>query len=285
MFACALTAAAKPPLLPDSVRVVENLTYRPGQTLDVYLPREVAVGQRLPVILNLHGGAYHSGDKSMGLQEVLPLVASGQFAAVSINYRLSGQAVWPAQLEDCQAAVGWIGKQGPTYGIDPERIGALGHSAGGQLAAMLGLSELDGNARVACVVEISGPTDFVQLPLDNPKQDHQSAQSPEGKLLGGALATQGQKAAQASPINWVAPGSPPFLILHGDQDPIIPPVQAQRFHRRLKTAGAEVYLVCIRNGGHGNFTNPEVTRRIATFFARQLLHQDAKVSEADILEK
>ncbi|MBX3166506.1 MAG: alpha/beta hydrolase [Candidatus Eremiobacteraeota bacterium] len=271
--------------LPASVRLEENLSYRPGLTLDVYLPHQAAKSEKLPVILNLHAGAFQSGDKSMGMEEVLPLVASGQFAAVSIDYRLSGQAVWPAQLEDCEASLGWIRGQGPNYGLDPKRIGVLGHSAGGHLAAMLGVGGPDGNQGVACVVDISGPADLVQLPLDNPKQDHSSAKSPEGKLLGGAVAARAEKAAQASPINWVKPGCPPFLLIHGDQDPVIPPIQAQRFYRRLKTAGTEVYFVNVRNGGHGNFTNPEVARRIESFFARQLLHREVVVSEEAIQEK
>lgn len=284
ILAGALAAGAAPLALPDSVQVEQNLTYRPGLTLDLYRPRQLEPNQKLPVILNLHAGAYQSGDKSMGMEEVLPLVASGQFAAVSINYRLSSEAVWPAQLHDCEAALGWIRKQAPNYGLDPQRIGVVGHSAGGQLAAMLGVGGPEGSEGVNCVVDLSGPTDFVQLPQDNPKQDHGSAKSPEGKLLGGAVSDQAEKAAQASPINWVSPGCPPFLIIHGDQDPVIPPIQAQRFHRRLKTAGAEVYFVSVRNGGHGHFRSPEVAKRIESFLAKQLLHRETAVSEAEIVE-
>ena len=284
LVGCTLQAAAKPVKAPDSVKVQENLTYRPGQALDLYLPRQPA-DELLPVIVNIHGGAFHSGDKTMGLEEVLPLVASGKFAAVSIDYRLSGQAQWPAPLDDCTSAIEWIRKQGPGHHLDPARIGVVGHSAGGTLAALLGVDGPNGSSGVACVVNMSGPTDFVQLPQDGSKQDHSSAASPEGKLFGGALATQSEKVAQASAINWVAPGGVPFLLLHGDQDPIIPQIQSRRFYKRLKTAGIEAYFVNVHNGGHGNFTNPEVTRRIESFFRKELLHQDNPVSEDDIVEK
>lgn len=277
-------AGAEPLAIPASVRVEKNLTYRPGETLDLYLPQQPE-GDLLPVIVNIHGGAFQSGDKSMGMEKVLPLVASGQFGAVSINYRLSGQAPWPAQLQDCESAIGWIRQQGLLHHLDPTRIGVVGHTAGGTLAAMLGVGGPGGNVGVSCVVNLSGPTDFVQLPLDGSKLDHTSAKSPEGKLFGGPLSSQSEVAAQASPINWVTPDSTPFLILHGDQDPVIPQVQSKRFYKRLKTAGVEVYFVSIRNGGHGGFTNPEVTRRIESFFAKQLLHRETPVSEEEIPEK
>lgn len=285
LLACSLQALAEPVKVPDSVKVQPNLTYRNGQKLDLYLPSQPA-SDLLPVILNIHGGAFHSGDKTMGLPSVLPLVASGKFAVVSIDYRLSGQAQWPAPLEDCSSAVEWIRKQGPSYHLDPARIGVVGHTAGGTLAALLGVDGPNGSSGVSCVVNISGPTDFTQLPGDGSKLDHTSAASPEGKLFGGALATQSEKVAQASAINWVAPGGVPFLLLHGDQDPVIPQVQSKRFYKRLKTAGIEAYFVNVHNGGHGNFTSPEVTRRIEAFFSKELLGQDnTTVSEEDIVEK
>ena len=279
-----LPAGAEPLAIPASVRVEENLNYRSGRTLDLYLPRQPE-GKLLPVVVNIHGGAFQAGDKTGGMDKVLPLVASGKFAAVSINYRLSGQATWPAQLQDCEAAIAWIREQGLTRQLDPTRIGVIGHTAGGTLAALLGVGGPDGNVGVACVVDISGPSDFVQLPQDGSKQDHASAKSPAGKLFGGPLSAHSEEAAQASPINWVAPGSPPFLIFHGDQDPVVPQVQSLRLYKRLKTAGVEVYFVSVHNGGHGGFTNPEVTRRIEAFFAKQLLHQEVKVSEQEISEK
>lgn len=279
-----LPAGAQPAGIPASVRVEENLSYHSGQKLDLYLPRQPQA-DLLPVILNIHGGAFQAGDKSGGMDKVLPLVASGKFAAVSINYRLSGQAIWPAQLQDCEAAVGWIREQGLTRHLDPTRIGVIGHTAGGTLAALLGVGGPDGNVGVSCVVDISGPSDFVQLPQDGSKQDHASAKSPAGKLFGGPLSAHSEEAAQASPINWVAPDATPFLILHGDQDPIVPQIQSRRFYKRLQTAGVEAYFVNVRNGGHGGFTNPEVTRRIEAFFSKQLLHQATVISEEDISEK
>jgi len=279
-----LPAVAEPLAIPTSVRVEENLSYSGGQKLDLYLPRQPA-SQLLPVIVNIHGGAFQAGDKSGGMDKVLPLVASGKYAAVSINYRLSGQATWPAQLQDCEAAVGWIREQGLTHSLDPTRIGVIGHTAGGTLAALLGVGGPDGNVGVDCVVDISGPSDFVQLPQDGSQQDHASAKSPAGKLFGGPLSAHSEEAAQASPINWVAPDSTPFLILHGDKDPIVPQIQSRRFYKRLQTAGVEAYFVNVHNGGHGGFTNPEVTRRIEAFFSKQLLRQEVKVSEEDIPEK
>lgn len=284
LLICTLQIAARPLEIPPAVQLTPNLTFRPGQTLDVWLPREPQ-SPLLPVLLNIHGGAFKAGDKTGGMEQVLPLVATGKFAAVSFDYRLSSQAQWPAQLEDCEAAVAWIRRNGAAHHLDSTRIGVVGHTAGGTLAALLGVDGPAGDVGVAGVVNLSGPTDFTQLPTDGSKLDHTSAASPEGKLFGGELASQGEKVAQASAINWVAPGGVPFLLLHGDQDPVIPQVQSKRFYKRLQTAGIEVYFVNVRNGGHGDFKSPEIARRIEAFFSKVLLHQETPVSEEDIVEK
>ena len=98
----------------------------PAQTLDVYLPKSPKADKPSPVVVNIHGGAFRMGDKNMGVNEVIGLVASGDFAAVSINYSLSGQAIWPAQIHDCKAAIRWVRANAGKYNFDPENIGVIG---------------------------------------------------------------------------------------------------------------------------------------------------------------
>ena len=128
--------------LPDTVKVEKDIPYagtkNPAQTLDLLLPKTPKGDKPLPVVVNIHGGAFKMGDKAMGLGEIVPLVAGGDYAGVTINYRLSGEALWPAQIHDCKAAIRWVRANAAKYHLDPDRIGVIGGSAGGHLVAMLG---------------------------------------------------------------------------------------------------------------------------------------------------
>jgi len=240
-----------------------------AQKLDVYLP-EHGEGP-FPVILSVHGGAFKGGDKRDG--QVIPMLAGLKrgYAVVSINYRLSGQAVWPAQIHDCKAAVRWLRAHAAAYKLDGDRIAAWGGSAGGHLAAMLGtsggveaLEDLTlGNphhsSRVQAVVDWFGPTNFLRMDeqlqasqVENP-QVHAVPDSPESELLGANLDDAPELVGQADPGTYVSDDDPPFLIQHGLEDHLVPYQGSVLLARQLGTAlGWErVSLELFPATGHG----------------------------------
>ena len=233
------------------------------------------------MVVYIHGGAFKAGDKGMGAREVAGLVAGGEFAGASINYRLSGQALWPAQIHDCKAAIRWVRAHAKEYNLDPEKIGVIGDSAGGHLVAMLGTSggveSLEGDvglhrefgSKVTCVVNRFGPAELLTM-----GGGHDSPGSPESELIGGAVQQNKEKAQAASPITYVTRDDPPFLILHGTKDPLVPFSQSERLAAALKQAGASCRFVPVEGAGHGGFRSPEVARRVRQFLDHHLLGRD-----------
>jgi acetyl esterase/lipase len=286
--------------LPENVRVEKDINYagtrNPRQALDLVLPRSPAGGKPLPVIVIIHGGAFRAGDKSMGLREAADFARTGDYAAATINYRLSGEAIWPAPIHDGKAAIRWLRANAAKYGLDPDRIGVTGASAGGHLAAMLGLgggvAALEGevgphagvNSRVKCVVDLFGPSDLLAM-ADYPSRiDHNASNSPESELIGGPLQDHKDKARAASPITYVSRDDPPFLIFHGTEDPLVPLNQSERLAEALKAAGVPCTFVKVVEAGHGGFRTPEVGRRVRQFFDKHLRDQPGgEVSDAPIL--
>jgi acetyl esterase/lipase len=278
--------------IPDSVRVEKNIPYAgtkdPRQALDVYLPKSPKGDKPLPVVVNIHGGAFRMGDKNMGVNEFIGLVAGGDYAAVSINYRLSGQAIWPAQIHDCKAAIRWVRANARKYNFDSENVGVIGGSAGGHLAAMLGTSgsveALEGDvglyrgtsSKVKCVVDQFGPSDLVAM-----GGSHDSPESPESLLIGGAVQENKAAARAASPITYVSRDDPPFLILHGTADPAVPFNQSERLSRALTETGVDCLFVPVTGAGHGGFRSPEVSNRIRQFFDKNLRGQSVGTISED----
>jgi acetyl esterase/lipase len=266
--------------VPEGTVVHRDLAYVPGghprQKLDLYLPRE---GDSLPLIINIHGGAFRMGSKEDGVP--LEYLARG-YAVASINYRLSQHAVFPAQIEDCKAAVRWLRAHAAEYRLDPDRFAAWGASAGGHLAAMLGstgdTTEFDGgshrdqSSRVQAVVDYFGPTDFLQMDAHRLPQGqrHDPADSPESQLIGGPIQEHPEKTARANPVKFVTSGDPPFLIVHGDQDPLVPHHQSQLLEAALKQAGVPVIFHTVRGGGHGRFADPKVEELTREFLTQHL---------------
>ena len=166
-----------PPVIPPNVVVQHDVRYgKAGDRpllLDIIRPKEDSAAPR-PVIAFIHGGGWRGGDKASAMGNLLPFAAFGNYFCVSIEYRLSGVATWPAQIHDCKAAIRWLKANAKQYNIDPEKIGVWGGSAGGHLVSMLGVSggakELEGDcgspeqsSRVACVVDFCGPSDFMAI--------------------------------------------------------------------------------------------------------------------------
>jgi acetyl esterase/lipase len=291
-------------VLPEGSKVVYDINYAgtddPFQELDLYLPPE-AKSQPVPVIVWIHGGGYVTGGKRGKLG--VGFVSRG-FALAKIEYRLSTEASWPAQIHDCKAAVRWLRAHAAQYNLDPKHIGVWGASAGGQLALLMGtkgIRALEGNegnkeypSDVQVVVDWYGPTDFThiteQVAIADPQ--HQSPVETVdliSKLLGGPISTHLDRAKQASPITYLTKNCPPTLIVHGDADHIIPVQQSREYYDAAKKLGADVTLHIVPNGGHGepNFT-PEIVVESMEFFNRlkdpsnsQQQHQREQESRAE----
>ena len=246
------------------------------QKLDLYLPGGT---QPLPLIVWVHGGAFRLGGK--GDKVPLKYVDRG-YAVASINYRLSQHALFPAQIEDCKAAVRWLRAHAAQFGLAPQRFAAWGESAGGHLAAMLGVTghvraleageHLDVSSRVQAVVDYFGPTDFLQMDAHREPggQVHDSPDSPESELVGGPIREHPDRVARANPVTYVQPDAAPFLIVHGEVDPLVPHHQSELLVAALQEAGVSVSFYTVRGAGHGGFTDPAVPRLTETFLAQHL---------------
>lgn len=266
----------------SNTSVLRDLVYRKAgdQELraDLYLPEKVT--GKPPMILCIHGGGWIRGNKKQC--PALMMLKDG-YAVASIQYRLTDKAAFPAQIEDCKAAVRWLRANADKYNFDADRIGVWGHSSGAHLASLLGTSgdvpALEGkgensefSSRVQAVCEISGPADLVRMYQDVAQSSSEMA--PEAKsaieaLIGGPLATKRETAIAASPMTYISKDDPPFLIIHGDEDETVPVSQSQAFAKALKAAGVPVTLEVVVGRGHGT-GGPRFEPMIKAFFDKYL---------------
>ena len=274
---------AQTPSAADDVRFVGGLAYaaplgfRP-LLLDLRLPRAGAAPA--PLVVFLHGGGWLRGDRSMvgpafasWRPGPLDRLASAGFAVASVDYRLSGEARFPAQLEDVSAAVEWLTGQAGTYGFDAGRIVLWGESAGAHLAALLGLRSP--GRPVRGVVDWYGPSDLTALqeqvgaagaltgdPLD----------TREARLLGAPVAQLPELARAASPASHVRAGAPPFLIAHGTADRAVPFAQSAALAAALTSAGTDVRFDSVDGADHMwvGVDDPEPLFETVVAFAREV---------------
>lgn len=268
-----LLAGAQGPIVTQA-NVLYEIANGQKLYLDIYQPKERS--KPAPAIILIHGGGWTDFDKSI-MSGIAATLAMAGFVAFSIDYRLlnfrdhPAKNQWPAQLEDCQSALRWVRQHAGEYGVDPSRIGAFGHSAGGQLAALLGMidsrdpSNAQISTRVQAVVDVSGVSDFTT--------DH----DPDGDalftmLFGGTQAQKPDVWRAASPVFHVQSDDPPFLLIHGTRDQEVPLHQSEELLRALKKAGVRARLVTV-NDGHF-FQTDEAKHRLAeesiAFFAHEL---------------
>ena len=231
--------------------------------LDVYQPGEISTDLHAAVIL-IHGGGWISFDKST-MSGMGNFLARSGLVAFAVDYRLmqGKENLWPAQLDDVQRAVRWIRANVSKYHVDPDHIGAFGHSAGAQLAALLGMEDTRDNSdpalakyssKVQAVVDVSGPTDFTT----NHDADGDAFLT---VFFGGDYAHNAAAWRDASPVFHVAKGDAPVLILHGTHDDSVPLAQAQELADKLKEAKVPVKLITV-DDVH-TFEKPENRRRVA----------------------
>jgi acetyl esterase/lipase len=208
-----------------------------------------------PLVVCVHGGAWRLGNKR-DLQPWLPILAERGYVAVSVGYRLSPDHQFPSQIEDCKTAVRFLRANARKYQIRKDRVGAIGYSAGGHLAALLGLTDpkagfegtqhAEESSDVQCVVDYFGPTDLSAFSKDESAQKAMFA-----PLMGGPYSEKSADHDKASPINHVRKDSPPFLIFHGSKDGIVPIDQSRLFAEKMKKVGAPVTYVEFPEEGHG----------------------------------
>lgn len=235
--------------------------------LDLYVPKE-GKGP-FPLVIWVHGGGWKSGSKET-FRPAQGLLGKG-FAVASINYRLSGEAIFPAQIDDCKASVRWLRTNAAKYNLDPRRFGAFGSSAGGHLVALLGTSG-KGDDQVQAVCDFYGPTDLIAMAKTPGYERHASPQSPESQLIGGPVLENVEKCKAANPLTYIGKDTPPFLIVCGDKDPVVPEGQSQLLHEALQKAGIESTLKVIPGAKHGGpeFMSPEIQNLVAEFFRKHL---------------
>lgn len=271
--------------VPADVEIIRDVVYGTGGGRDLRMhvlrPRDVPDRPR-PALVWIHGGAWRAGSKDSGIQRLIPYVRRG-YVGATIEYRLSVEACFPSQIQDCKCAIRFLRTQHDRFGVDPERIGAWGESAGGHLAALLGTSggvasfEGEGGWRgspsgVQAVCDWYGPTDFLRMDRAGSEIWHDGPDSPESRLIGAPIQSNPDLAARANPISYVDGDEPPFLIVHGAKDSIVPLEQSQLLYQALSAAGSEATFKALLDAGHGGqpFEEPSVERLVAEFFAQYL---------------
>ncbi len=274
--------AAQLAVLREKVTVRTDVEYaRAGDIslkLDILTPNAASDAPR-PCLVWIHGGGWQGGDKSSGVPRLGRWVASGEYVGVSVGYRLTDKAIWPAQIHDCKAAIRYLRANASELGINPDKIGIWGSSAGGHLVSLLGTSgdvpELDGelgstglSSSVACVVDYCGPSDFLSFSKQNPREAEPG--HPLYKLFGGPLSEKMAEAKQASPVTYVSKNDPPFLIVHGTDDQTVPLDQAVSFHAAQEKVGMDTTLIKIEGGGHG-IGGEQIETTVKAFFDKHLL--------------
>ena len=272
----------------DGSQILKDVAYgddREFQTLDLKLPAPSE--KPVPLVVWIHGGGWKSGDK----RSPHPMRGLGDkgFAVASINYRLSTVAAYPAQLDDCRAAIRFLRDKAAEYRIDPDRIGIWGGSAGGHLAAMVGVTSDDdeNSLRVQAVCDWCGPVDLVRAVSDAPKDSPIEIGELLWQLVLGPNADNQRLRKSldlqrrirlleaASPIRFITGQEPPFLVVHGDADTTVPIVQSRRFVAALKTAGVNVTFEEVPGAGHRLLDEPRCVTEAEDFFVRILQAEQA----------
>lgn len=283
-------AAAAAITAPAAANLARDVDYvgrgNPRQMLDILVPSDHGLKKR-PLVVFIHGGAWKAGKKEDGMHVARAISSTGDYVVATINYRLSGEAVWPAQIFDCKAAIRFLRGKADDYGIDPARIGVFGMSAGGHLVSMLGTSgdkaDLEGDlgpfpkvsSKVQCVVNFFGPADFLTMGGDGSKPNAIT------ELLGGIGPDLKEKARLASPVTWIDKSSAPFFTAHCTKDPLVPFSQAEELHALLGKAGIESHLITMVDAGHG-FASDDLNLRIRQFLDNKLRQQSGPISSEPI---
>ncbi|MFD1314627.1 alpha/beta hydrolase fold domain-containing protein [Namhaeicola litoreus] len=259
-----------------------NIPYKdnasPKQLLDIYLPKNTQ--GKVPLVIFIHGGAWLHNDKyaDMGyMKKTVSEIVSSGFALASIDYRFSTDAVFPAQIQDCNRAISFLYDNADTYNLDKERFALIGFSAGGHLASLAGLSKNDqiesffmpGTSRsfhLKAVVDFYGPADLILFPGAEDKN------SPEALLIGAAPLDRPDLSKAASPVTYVDKNDPPFLIVHGENDDQVSPKQSRLLSSWLNVKGVPNELIIVEGAPHYGemFDAEKVRKKVIPFLQKYL---------------
>jgi acetyl esterase/lipase len=270
--------------IPEGTRIEKDIIYETvnGRELPLDLYRPANATEPFPLIIWIHGGGWKGGSKS-GINRCVGMLERG-YAIASVEYRLSGEAIFPAAVEDCKAAVSFLRLNAKKFGLDPDRFGAWGSSAGGHLVAMLGVTSDDStfetlpvtkkaSSKVQAVCNWFGPTDFLRMNDFPGKIDHDAPDSPESRFIGAPIQDNKKLVQKANPITYISSSDPPILHMHGDNDQSVPYNQSELLHAALQKVGADTELYRVKNGGHGFRDSDEsaeaLFERAAAFFDKQ----------------
>lgn len=240
--------------IPTPSAIMPDVTYCTMDSIplkmDLYFPSQG--NGPSPVLMYVHGGGWSSGDRKelRGMRD-LPIFTEAGYVVVGVDYRLAPQYHFPAMIQDVKCAVRYLRAHAEEYNIDPDRIAAWGLSAGGHLVSLLGLADesagwdvgeyLDQSSRVQAVISMFGLVDLTMLEPDSELM----------QTLFGVSHVDSADLARASAATYISPDDPPFMIVHGDRDWVIPQAQSVNFDARLDAAGVPSQLLLVKNAGHG----------------------------------
>jgi len=260
------------------IRFEKNLVYGKGGDQDMMLDLALPDAKEpRPCIVCVHGGGWRSGQRQ-DFTPIIKLLAEKGFVAATVSYRLTPKHQFPAQIEDCKAAVRWLRANADKYQIQKDRFGALGASAGGHLVCLMGTADaaakLEGNggnpeqsSQVQAVVSFFGPTDFVNKTWTKEVEDFFLV-----PFLGGSFEEKKDLYRKCSPLEYVTKDAPPFLFFHGTKDTLVGIENSQKLAKKLQGVGVAAELVTMEGDGHG-WGGEKMTRtlnRTAQFFEEKL---------------
>jgi acetyl esterase/lipase len=269
----------------ERIRLVSELVFSqvPGWFGNVIRPLKLSLltpmarsARPLPVLIWICGGAWIDMDKDVWLPELTAFAEQG-YAVASVEYRLSSTAKFPAQIIDIKTSIRFLRSRADQFGLDKNRFAVMGESAGGYLAAMAGVTGrfrgFDGpewseeSSAVQAVVDWYGPTDFVTLARETPHESSGEPASPESLLLGLRIDRNPEKVKAANPVSYLDANTPPFLILHGDRDSLVPMGQSVALYEALLKNGTDVRFYEIAGAEHATyeFVQPTVKNLILDF--------------------
>lgn len=265
-------------------------TVSAAQKLDIYQPKKLKKAS--PVVVYIHGGAFKMGDKAGFMdQTAIKKIVDAGFIVASVNYRLSGEALYPAQIQDVKAAIRFLRANADTYLIDSKNVFSWGASAGGCLSALVATTadvpELEGaelgnasfSSRVVAAIDWFGPIDFLSMDEQGEKQGlgirTNDANSPESQLVGGAVQQHADKCATANAMNYITPDDAAILIQYGNADRNIPVLQHHNFYKALQSvlSADKLKLEVIDGAGHGGpqFDTDENINKMITFLKKWIV--------------
>lgn len=250
----------------------------PKHLLDIYLPPQQK--GKVPLVVFIHGGAWLVNDKYADMSYMKKTVASiieSGYALASIDYRFASQAIFPAQIQDCNQAIAYLHDHAEQYGLDKDRLVLMGFSAGGHLASLVGLSNnnkisafsVPGSSDVfnfRGVVDFYGPADLLLFP------GNADSTSPESRLIGATPLSRPDLAKAASPVTYVDKNDPPFLIIHGEKDDMVSPKQSQLLSSWLSLSGVPHEVIIVAGAPHyGEMFDAEGIRTKILAFLKQCM--------------